>query len=143
MYYVTDNDILETFIDGAESSPNYDSALDILRRRRSTSINTSYQNEVDGRFSSNAIGSTKWYDSKQEDRNDLVGVVASGQDSYYKCFTSKTDMDSQWVLHTLDQLKTVLNDGRLLMIQLIQKKDTLLNDLKVATNKQEILNVVW
>ena len=143
MFYITDNDITESYTNNSETTLEYSTALEILKRRRSSLIKTAYQNEVDGRFSSNATGSIKWYDSTDTDRNNLVGVVACGVDSYYKCYTTQLDSNGQWLLHTIDQLKNVLNDGRLIMIGLIQKRDSKLLEISNATNKEQIVGVVW
>lgn len=143
MYYINDNEITENKIENYESTTSYENAISILKRRKETQILNSYQNEVDNRFSSNAINTIKWYDSKEIDRNSLIGVVATNQDSYYKCFSTQTEIDGQWVLHTIEQLKNVLNDGRLLMIQLIQKRDSLISQIKNAETEEQIISINW
>ena len=145
MYYITDNDIIETLVNNAEKSPNYNSALEILKRRRSTLINNSYQSEVDGRFLSYGFDSVngRWYDSKDTDRSNLIGVVACGKDSYYKCYANQTDKNGTFEFHTINQLKNILNDGRQKMIELIQKKGIKISQIESATTKEGIVSISW
>lgn len=106
-------------------------------------INTSYTNELNGKFESDALGSSYYYASEQEDQQNLIGAVTTGQSIPFKVFLNKDDNVGQFELHTHSQLLKALNDGAIIKLTLMQKRDTLLESIKQAETIDEIISFIW
>jgi hypothetical protein len=143
MFYITNNNITESQpTEQFETTSTMEIAIEILKRRRSNMIQGSYTNELNGKFESDALGTVYWYASEPDDQQNLIGAVTTGQDIFFKVFVNKDDV-GQFELHTHSQLLKVLNDGAIIKLTLMQKRDTLLESIKQAETIQEIVSYVW
>lgn len=103
------------------------------------------EQEIVSGFASSAIGSERWYKSEQTDQLNLIGAVSSGNDSFFKCGVKDNTgaIAWNWEMHTIAQLKSVLNDGGTVKIQLLQKLTELKNTVDQLLTIEQIKAVVW
>lgn len=140
MYYVTDNDITEIKpSDNFESVLTESSALDVFKRRRINLIQNSFDSDSTTRFKSGE----RYFDATETDRTALIGSITAGVDTYYKSYSDTVETIGAWNLYTTQELTTILNDGRIKLISLIQKRDTLIFGIQNSKTKEEVLNYVW
>jgi len=104
-------------------------------------INTLCGNQITSGFTSTALGSTYYYQSKQLDQLNLIGLVTAGTDDYLKCSLDGVTFD--YVLHTVAQLQQVLVDGKTYKASLLSKASTLKQQAKTATSQADLDLVVW
>jgi hypothetical protein len=145
MFYITIDNITEIqpTSEQFETASTMEIALDILKRKRSNLIQSAYNDELNGRFESDALGQNYYYASEPDDQQNLIGAVTTGQDIPFKVFVSKIDNIGQFVSHTHSQLQQALNDGALVKLTLMQKRDTLNANIQSATTKEQVISYVW
>lgn len=139
MFYITDIGIFETYKNDSESTIDYLSAFDVFKRRRINLIENSFEKKSNERFLSNG----RYFDANETDRTALIGSITAGVDTYYKSYSDLTENEGFWNIYTTNQLKQILNDGRVKLIQLIQKRDTLITGIKASLTEGEVLTYVW
>ena len=107
-------------------------------------INTSCAAQITGGFDSSAIGGVRRYRSTQIDQLNLIGVVTGGMDAYFKCATGNAAAQVwAYELHTIAQLKQVLNDGKAFKQTLLQKAKRLKDSVKSAKTQADLDLIVW
>ncbi len=116
--------------------------LDQIKQAKISEINSKAKQEIISGFISNALGTTHLYQSKEVDQLNLIGLVSAGQDDYFKC---SADGGSTWKykLHTIDQLKQVLADGKKKKLEILIKAGSLKEKVINATTKEEVEAIVW
>lgn len=128
---------------------NQEKVLAKVKTQKTQEINTACAAQIISGFTSNALGSTKHYQSEQIDQLNLVGVVAGGVDDLFKCGTEDVDFANNGIitwayeLHTIAQLTQVLNDGKAYKQTLLQKAYGLKADIEAATTADEVNAIAW
>lgn len=117
-----------------------DRPLDLLKEDRLILLKEECYNSIKSGFESNALGSTHTYQSDRDDQLNLIGAIASGEDTLFKCFDG-----SAWSYknHTPQQLKAVINDGKQVKLLHLQKYGTLKDKIVSALSKTELESIVW
>lgn len=115
--------------------------LNLYKTNKIMALSQACETEIVSGFMSNALGAPHTYQSDRDDQLNLIGMVASGTDDYFKCF----DFATSWgyKLHTASQLLQVLNDGKNTKLIKLQKFNTLKEQVLSATTKEEIDLIVW
>jgi len=90
-------------------------------------------------FASSALGASHTYQSDRDDQLNLVGMVVAGSDDYFKC----TDANgvAGYKLHTIEQLRQVLSDGKTIKLTILQHADVLKAQAD-ATETVELVNAI-
>lgn len=91
-------------------------------------------------FTSSALGSPHTYGSDEEDQRNLIACVASGEGCPYKCVDSNGIADFR--PHTITQLKTVLREGRDIVIQKRTEFMNIKNSIMTAATNEEVLSAI-
>ena len=105
-------------------------------------INTGCESAITGGFWSQALGERYQYSSQLDDQLNLTGVILAGLDSPYAC------RDEQGVKefrqHTFTQLRRVGDDFTLFKLQLLQRANTLKQQLDqgLAANDVDALEAI-
>lgn len=116
--------------------------LSEIKQAKISEINSKAKQEIISGFISDALGTQHLYQSKEVDQLNLIGLVSAGQDDYFKC---SADGGSTWKykLHTIDQLKQVLADGKKKKLEILMKASQLKEQVKNATTKEEVEAIIW
>jgi hypothetical protein len=107
-------------------------------------INLACEKQITNGFWSSALGSPFFYGSQLEDQLNLTGVILAGLDSPYAC-RDEQGVKAFWV-HTAAQLRQVGDDFTLIKLQLLQKANTLkqqLDQALVSNDLAAIEAVTW
>ena len=134
--YLDTKDEVEASIVSDAVIKNDNDFLQLLKDIKTNEINIACKNEIESGFVSNALGTEHTYQSEQIDQLNLIGLVASGNDDYFKA-------DGEYKLHTAEQLKQVLNDGKAYKQTLLQKVNTLKSQVVASIIAEEIEVIVW
>lgn len=129
--------------DGIKVENNY--LIEKGKASKIKEINIACGNEIESGFISNALGTEYTYQSEQIDQLNLIGLVASGTDDYFKAGVTDVDGNITWnyELHTIGQLKQVLEDGKAHKQTLLQKANTLKAQVNTATTQADLDAIVW
>jgi len=119
--------------------------LDDFKKSKTDKINLACAKEITSNFNSDALGDTHIYQSEQTDQLNLIGVVTAGQDDYFKCGVTDANGNVTWNYekHTIAQLQQVLKDGKAVAQTLLQKANTLKQQVAEATTVEDVEAVVW
>ena len=93
-------------------------------------------------FHSSALGSDYVYDSAPEDQLNLVGVVASGADTYFSCRDPNT-LTKTYILHTISQLHQVIADGKDIKLAVLQKFTAKQAAILACTTESQVNVITW
>ena len=99
------------------------------------------ESEIINGFTSNALGEVYYYQSNRDDQLNLIGVVTAGEDTLYK--SSLDNQIWEYKLHTINQLKKVLSDGKAIKTNLLQKFTNLKNQIISTQNIEELEGIKW
>lgn len=119
-----------------------DVGIEELKTSKKDEINKACELEITSGFTSSALGEENFYQSEEVDQLNLIGVVSGGVDDYFKCALATTPTVFEYKLHTIAQLKQVLNDGKVKKLQLLQKAALLKEQIKNST-LENINNIKW
>jgi len=100
-------------------------------------------NVISAGFSSNALGTTYYYDGTPEDQLNLVGAVAAGAAMPFSVRINNTDIMKTYMIHTIAQLKQVMNDGKMFKLGILQKFNNLKDSVLICTSLAEVKAIVW
>ena len=105
-------------------------------------LSLSAQADIVEGFSSSALGTAYWYDSKFEDQMNLIGAEAAGDTMDYPC---RDDAASAKVYrsHTNPQLITVVRDARDLKTTILQSFNTKKASIMAAADQAAVDAIVW
>lgn len=123
--------------------------LNESKQSKIESLNVDCGLEIIGGFKSNALGSYKWYQSKQNDQLNLIGVVTAGVDTVFKCGVEDADFATNGIIvwsyetHTVAQLAQILKDGASFKQVILAKFYTLKAQVESAGDEAGIEAVVW
>ena len=134
--YLDTKEEVEASIAREAEIKNHNDFLQLLKDAKSKEINIACKNDIESGFVSNALGAEHTYQSGQIDQLNLIGLVASGADDYFKA-------DGEYKLHTAEQLQQVLNDGKTYKQTLLQKANMLKSKIIEATTEEEIEGIAW
>jgi len=125
--------------------PSAEKILKRSKKSKTNEINTACAKEITNSFNSDALGDTHIYQSEQTDQLNLIGVVTAGQDDYFKCGVTDANGNVTWNYekHTIAQLQQVLKDGKAVAQTLLQKANTLKQQVAEATTVEDVEAVVW
>ena len=101
-------------------------------------LNNDCERQILSGFTSNALGDTYEYKSDRDDQSNLIGVVAGGEGGYFKCKLN----DWEYLPHTHEQIKKVLNDGKNYKLTLLQQNQAKKEDVMNAKSVAEIEEIV-
>ncbi len=96
---------------------------------------------IESGFSSSALGAPHFYDAELEDQVNLIGVVASGTDSYYACREGGAGGPKSYKYHTIVQLMSVISDGKAIKLAALQNFAYKRYLVELATTIDEIANI--
>ena len=112
--------------------------------KKISEINTACSTEITSGFTSKALGTIRTYQSQELDQLNLIGVVTGGTDDYFKCAkTVSGKLVWSYEMHTVVQLKQVLNDGKAHKQALLQKAGTLKAKVDLAKTQADLDLIVW
>jgi len=112
--------------------------------RKVQEINTACSTEITSGFTSTALTGGRTYQSQELDQLNLIGVVTGGTDDYFKCAkTVSGKLVWSYEMHTVAQLKQVLNDGKVHKQALLQKAGTLKANVDLAKTQADLDLIVW
>ena len=115
-----------------------------LQDTKTNEINTACATQITSGFTSKALGTIRTYQSQELDQLNLIGVVTGGTDDYFKCAkTVKGKLIWTYEMHTIAQLKQVLNDGKVHKQTLLQKAGTLKDKVALAKTQANLDLIVW
>ncbi|NOX15952.1 MAG: hypothetical protein GXP61_08010 [Epsilonproteobacteria bacterium] len=120
--------------------------LSLVKVHKISNLNNLCKKDILSGFTSNALGSVYHYQSEQVDQLNLIGMVAGGVDDYFKCSLDDGSGNTttwEYKLHTITQLKQVLNDGKAYKLSLLQKVNTLKAQANSATTKTALGKIAW
>ena len=113
-----------------------------IKTEKIIELSVDAEGEIINGFVSSALGSPYWYDSQPEDQLNLIGSVSSGDDMYYACRETLDSM-KQYLLHTHEQLKQVVRDGRDVKLSVLQKFNDKRNAVLGCTTQQQVDAITW
>lgn len=143
--YLDTKDEVEASIISDAVIKNDNDFLQLSKDTKVKEINTACGNEIENGFVSDALGTEHTYQSEQIDQLNLIGLVASGTDDYFKTGVTDANGNITWnyELHTIEQLKLVLDDGKAYKQALLLKANTLKSQVAEAITVEEIEAIVW
>jgi len=99
-------------------------------------INAAAEAAIVSGFASSALGTAHTYQSDRDDQLNLVGMVVAGSDDYFKC----TDANgvAGYKLHTIEQLKQVLSDGKVVKLTALQHAGVLKAEVAAAGTVEQV-----
>lgn len=110
--------------------------LDRLYSARVDAINRSCESAITAGFWSSALGERHQYSSQLDDQLNLTGVILAGFDSSYAC---RDELGvKEFRLHTFKQLRQVGDDFTAFKLQLLQKANTLKQQLDQALASDDL-----
>lgn len=99
-------------------------------------INTGCESVITGGFWSDALGERHQYGSQLDDQLNLTGVILAGLDCPYAC---RDELGvKEFRLHTFKQLRQVGDDFTSFKLQLLQKANTLKQQLDQALASDDL-----
>ena len=106
------------------------------------SLSAACRSEIVNGFTSDALGTTHWYDSEEVDQLNLIGSVTSGDDMDYGCRETEGG-DKVYKFHTNWQLQKVIQDGRDMKLTKLQSFSTKKAQVLAATTQAEVDAITW
>lgn len=128
-----------TAIDKVELDLKY---FEIYRDNKISELSSKAELEITSGFISDALGYQRIYDSELEDQINLIGSTASNSTMYYACRDPIT-LQKSYETHTHEQLLQVLNDGKLVKLNILQKFFIKKSYILSLTNKEDVDAVTW
>lgn len=116
--------------------------LDSLYRQKVAEINSACEAAITAGFWSSALGAPHQYPSKLDDQLNLTGVILQGFDSLYGCRDQQGLKELRQ--HTAKQLRQVSDDFTSYKLELLQRANTLKQQLDeaLASGEMNALQVV-
>lgn len=114
--------------------------LDELKAARRAALERSYADALSSGFNSSALGTPHRYDSDLASQIKLVGAVGAGVDGEYECADAATGQ-TVFPLHTVEQMRQVLQDGARAARGYKQQLRDLLAQVAAATTAEELAAV--
>ena len=107
-----------------------------VKARKTEEINSAAEAAIISGFASNALGAAHTYQSDRDDQLNLVGMVVAGSEYYFKC----TDANgvAGYKLHTIEQLKQVLSDGKVVKLTALQHAGVLKAEVAAAGTVEQV-----
>lgn len=130
----------------AEQEAKYlNEQLKVQKEAKIVELDNLCEKQIIGGFVSNALGTPHWYKSELTDQLNLIGAVATNADTHFKAGVEDSNgvITWSWELHTAGKLKTVLDDGAMVKLQLLQKLTLLKAQIAGATTSAEVDAIVW
>ena len=122
-----------------EDEPAEHMSLDELKAVKRADINSKASEKITGGFFSSALGSPMLYESDRSQQINLIDSISAGGDDLFKCEDSEGVEDYR--LHSNDELKQVLTDGRDTKLgYLLRAKE--LKELVEAAEDRDALNLI-
>ena len=124
-------------------------ALENAKSEKTNEINLLCKNEIISGFTSSALGNKHYYQSDELDQLNLIGVVAGNTDDMFKCgvedadFANNSIINWSYKMHTVLQLQRVLADGKAVKSTLLQRANTLKEQVASATTVEDVKAIVW
>jgi len=115
-------------------------------------------------FWSSALGTAHFYDSAEIDQVNLIGMVTQLRETFEKAKTAaklasqpepaepsdyfsarilSTDIQKAYYPHTLSQLSSVMDDGKIFKMQVLQTFNNLKDQVLAKTSVVDVNAVVW
>jgi len=147
-YAIGDGAAYNTLIhSGGDPIPSIEALnVAILSKRKIekiTAFSDNARNEIVNGFLSSALGTSFYYDSQPEDQLNLVGVVASFQESLYPCRSNGPTSPKEYRLHTHAQLLQILYEGKNIKLVILEKFNNKKALVISVTTIEELDTVVW
>lgn len=120
--------------------------LEELKKLYSDKVNDITSQKIYEGFISNALGSDHHYGADEYDQVNLIGAVATGVQTQFKCKNIDTGIVDYYI-HTNAQMKQVLKDGAQRKINLLQNAKSLKDLINKSKSYNELsaidLNSGW
>ena len=118
--------------------------LEQLKSAKTAEINSKCEKEITSGFKSDALGTEHIYQSTETDQTNLMAMIIANEDDYFKCGTEQNDIITwTYELHTVLQFKTVHKEGKDIIRTLLQKCNTLKQQVIDATTVEEVNEIQW
>lgn len=115
-----------------------------LKSAKTAEINSKCEKEITSGFKSDALGTEHIYQSTETDQTNLMAMIIANEDDYFKCGTEQNDIITwTYELHTVLQFKTVHKEGKDIIRTLLQKCNTLKQQVIDATTVEEVNEIQW
>jgi hypothetical protein len=116
-------------------------SLDDLKDIQKDILSSSCETTITNGFSSDALGTAHYYQSKQSDQTNLLAAAHSGID--FEIQASLDGKNYPFVLHTTLQIQKV-HDAMVLHIQTCRKTLAVLKtEIDNASTKEEVESIIW
>jgi len=110
--------------------------LEAVKGPKPATITAAAEAAIVSGFTSNALGTAHTYQSDRDDQLNLVGMVVGGTDDYFKC-TDENGV-SGYKLHTIEQFKQVLTDGKIVKLAILQHAGVLKEQVVEAETVEQV-----
>lgn len=124
--------------------PGHAELIEGTYARQIETVNAACTDAITAGFTSGALGAPHRYSSQLDDQLNLTGSILRALDMPYACYDEQDA--KEYRIHTAEQLRQVGDDFTLYKLQLLQRANTLKQQLDQARNAGDLValnGVTW